>query len=209
MIYNKFRKEDHLKNTCEIIYEHYRRRKLEKKYLNLILFFISILLTIGTILIISLVNYDESFAALNDRQAYLNSTHYACKKITYGVIDLISTPIALVLTVFYMVLYKRRVFLRNKFKYKNIGLPMIVTNWTKFSRFYTAMVYGLIALSIFEIVTSTFGSSQADLDIKNVGDKSGILKLMFRITQVILVGISKKSFFLILQINLIRTIWFV
>jgi hypothetical protein len=188
-----YAKDSHLKDTCDIIYQHHRRRKLEKKYLNLILFFISIVMSIGTILVISFVNYDEVFAARNDRIDYLNSTHQLCGEITYGVIDLISTPIALALLIFYIILYKRRVFLKDKFKYNNIGLPMIVTSTNKRARFYTAMVYGLIALNIFEIVLSTLDKKRkSDIDIKKINDPTDIVKLLFRIAQVIFVGISMK-----------------
>ena len=187
-----FCQEDHLKSTCEIIYERHRRKKLEQKYFSLIIFSISIILSIGTILCITFVNYDEAFAAKNQRTDYLESTHSSCEKISYGVIDLISTPVAIALVMFYVVLYKRRIFIRDKYKYKNIGLPMILTNWSKSTRFNSAMVYGLIALSIFEIILSTIGNSQADIDIKNTNDPSGLLKLLFRIAQVIFVGISRR-----------------
>ena len=183
---------DHLIDTCDIIYEKHRRRKLEKKYLNLILFSISIVLALGTIIIISFVNYDQVFAAINDRSDYLDSTYSACDRTTYGVIDIISTPIAGALLILYAVLYKRRVFLRDKYKYNNIGLPMITTSWNKTNRFYTACVYGLVALSIYEIVLATLTGDKtaASRDLKNTKDPTGILKLLFRITQVILVGIS-------------------
>jgi len=181
-----------LRYTSEIIYQRHRRRKLEKKYHTLILFFISILLSIGTIFIISLVNYDEVIAVKNDRMDYLNTTHSLCDNITYGVIDLISTPIAAALLVLYIILYKRRVFLRDKFKYRNIGLPMIVTIWNKWNKFYTSMVYGLIALNVFEIFLSTISTNgRANTDIASVNDGNTlIVKLLFTITQVILVGIS-------------------
>ena len=189
-----FYRQDNLMFTSDIIYEHYRRGKLRKTYFNFMIYFISILMSIGTILIISFVNYDVAFAARNQRNDYLDSTHSACEKISYGIIDLISTPVAIALLIFYIVLYKRRVFLREKYKYKNIGLPMILSVWKKSFRFNTAMVYGLIAFSIVEIIMSTIGNNQADVDIKNANDPSGILKLLFRIAQVILVGISKLYF---------------
>ena len=201
-----FEEESHLKHTCEIIYQHHRRRKLEKKYLNLVLFLISIILSIGTILVISLVNYDEVFAVKNDRLDYLNATHSLCDNITYGVIDLISTPIAALILIFYIILYKRRVLLRNTFKYRNVGLPMIVTNWNKWNKFYTSMVYGLMALNIFEIVSSTISKSgRAYTDIKKVNDgNTSIVKLLFTIAQVILVGISKTFVYIILELNFIK-----
>ena len=55
----RFSKEDNLRNTCEVIYESSRRKKLEKKYLNLVLFSISIVLSIGTIVTIFFVNFDS------------------------------------------------------------------------------------------------------------------------------------------------------
>lgn len=183
--------ENSLKNTCKIIYESHRRLTLVKNYFNLIIFSVSIVLSIGTILIISFVNFDEAFAAKNQRFAYLEATHSFCENISYGVIDLVSTPLAASLLIFYIVLYKRRVFLRGKCKYRNIGLPMIITIWNKSYRFNSAMVYGLIALNIVEIIASTINKSQADIQISNVKDPSGLLTLLFRIAQVILVGISK------------------
>ena len=91
--------------------------------------------------------------------------------------------------------------MRDKFKYRNVGLPMIVTTWSKTNRFYTAVTYGLIAYNIYEIVLSVLkfdanGPSQADIDIRNLNDKSGIVKLLFRITQVIVVGISNMIVYL-------------
>jgi hypothetical protein len=186
--------QDNLKFTSDIIYEYYRRGKLRKTYFNSMIFFISILMSIGTIVIISFVNYDEAFAAKNHRNDYLESSHSACKKNSYGLINLISAPVAIALLIFYIVLYKRRVFLREKYKYKNIGLPMILSVWNKSLRFNTAMVYGLISFRIVEIISSTLLKSQADVDIENAKDPSGILKLLFRIAQVILVGISKLFF---------------
>ena len=102
--------------------------------------------------------------------------------------------------VLFVIMYKRRVFLRGKFKYRNIGLPMITSMWNKSNRFYTAVTFGLIAYNIYNIVMSVFnaGSSQSDIDIRNLNDRSGIVKLLFRICQVIVVGISKKNMLSIL-----------
>jgi hypothetical protein len=186
--------KDRLRETCEVIYERHRRQKLEKKFFKLVVFLISIILSIGTILIISFVNYDMVFAIQNKRTSYIDSVTASCDSITYGVIDLISTPMAIVLLLMYIVLYKRRVFLVNKFKYKNIGLPMLVTVWSKSFRFNYAMVYGLIAQNIVEIVISTLGLTQADDDIKAINDPTGLIKLLFTVAQVILVGISEFSF---------------
>ena len=185
----QFDQDDSLKETCEVIYERYRRNKLEKNYLKLIRFLLSLVLSIGTIVLISLVNYDVVSAVKNNQTKYLDSVQETCNKITYGVIDLISTPVSIALLIFYVIIYKRRVFLVKNFKYKNIGLPMITTIWNKSFRFNSAMVYGLMAQTVVEIVGSD-GTNKADNDITNVNDPTGIVKLLFQIAQVILVGIS-------------------
>ena len=51
-----YKKESALAKTNEIIYETFRRRRLETKSLNCFLFFISILLAVAMILIISFAN---------------------------------------------------------------------------------------------------------------------------------------------------------
>ena len=185
----QFDQEDSLKETCEVIYERYRRNKLEKSYLKLIRFLLSLVLSIGTIVLISLVNYDVVNAVKTNQTKYLDSVQETCNKITYGVIDLISTPVSIALLIFYVIIYKRRVFLVKNFKYKNIGLPMITTIWNKSFRFNSAMVYGLMAQTVVEIIGSD-GTNKADNDIRNVNDPTGIVKLLFQIAQVILVGIS-------------------
>ena len=78
----KFDQEDSLKETCEVIYERYRRNKLEKNYLKLIRFLLSLVLSIGTIVLISLVNYDVVNAVKNNQTKYLDSVQETCNKIT-------------------------------------------------------------------------------------------------------------------------------
>ena len=195
------------KDTCNIIYEHYRRKKLEKKRLRIIQATIACILSLGTILLIAFVNYDQSIALKHGRYAYLDTEIKPCANITYGMIDLISTPIAIALLTFYVFISKRRVFLKENVLNGRIGLPMITTTWNKSNRFYTALVYGLIAHNIYEIVLSALngGSSRADADLNNVKDPTGIVQLLFRLTQVILVGISKHFVFINLKslINLL------
>jgi hypothetical protein len=191
----KVYKPDPLAETTNVIYERYRRKRLQTIPLNIGIFICSILLAICTTFLIIFINYDQVEAVLNLRTDYLDAENASCNKIVYGVIDLISTPIAVAVLVLFVIMYKRRVFLRGKFKYRNIGLPMITTTWNKSNRFYTSVTYGLIAYNIYNIVLSVLnsGASQSDIDIKNVNDKSGIVKLLFRICQVIVVGISKKN----------------
>jgi hypothetical protein len=179
--------------TCDIIYESHRRKKLEKTSLNLILVILTCLLAVGVILVVSFVNYDQWFALRHDRIKYLNNEIQPCSRITYGMIDLISTPIAFALLIFYVILC---VCLRGReYGSDRIAFPMITTSWTKSNRFHTACIYGLMAHNIYEIVLSAFNDgeslSQADIDLNNVHDPTGIVKLLFTLAQVILVGISE------------------
>jgi hypothetical protein len=192
---HKTYKYDPLGETSAIIYENYRRKRLETMPLNLGIFICSILLAICITLLIMFINYGQVDDVINVRTEILDKELESCNYIAYGVIDFVSTPIAVCAVILFILIYKRRVFLRDKFKYRNVGLPMIVTTWSKTNRFYTAVTYGLIAYNIYEIVLSVLkfdanGPSQADIDIRNLNDKSGIVKLLFRVTQVILVGIS-------------------
>ena len=121
---------DVLLSTSKIIYERDRLGQLQGRIQNRIVYFVSLLLAATSIVIIYLLQYDEYFVYIN--QTYdKNQTKRFCDSSKAYQIDLISTPIAAALILFYILIYKRRVFLRNKFKYKNIGLPMIVSCWNK------------------------------------------------------------------------------
>ncbi len=61
---------------------------------------------------IGLLQYDEYFALMNYRIDYFNKTHGFCNVVDFNNIDIISTPIAGALILFYIILFKRRVFLR-------------------------------------------------------------------------------------------------
>ena len=67
---------------------------------------------------------------------------------------------------------------------------MITSCWSKSNRFYTCMVYGVIAFNIFNIVKSTLNKTNAQTQLVKVNDPSGILKLLVKITEVLCVGIS-------------------
>ena len=75
------------------------------------------------------------YANINQRYDYINQSEAFCNIIQFSEIDVISTPISFLLIIMYILIYKRRVFLRNKFKYRNIGLPMIVSVWNKVNNF--------------------------------------------------------------------------
>ena len=109
--------------TCQIIHEQHRWKKLEGRIRIILNFLLSLLLATGSIIIIGVLQYDEYFAFINQRQDYINATKSFCNVTAFDKIDIISTPISCVLILLYIILYKRRVFLRHKYKYRNIGLP--------------------------------------------------------------------------------------
>ena len=121
--------------TSEIIYETNRRKRLSTSHMHIALCAISIILAVCMTLIISFANYDQVTAVLNERYQYLNTSTSLCDSLSYGVIDLVPTPISIFLIIIYIIVYKRRSFLKDKVKYNNFGLPMIVSVWNKTNRF--------------------------------------------------------------------------
>ena len=69
---------------------------------------------------------------------------------------------------------------------------MITSCWKKTNRFYTCLVYGVIAFNIYNVVRSSLMNGGANATkIITVQDPSGILKLLLRILDMFLIGISK------------------
>ena len=128
-----FEKEP-LVRTSQIIWEHDRLKKIEGKHRVKIIFGISCLLAVSTVIAICMLYYDAYDAKINQRFDYFNNTNSFCDASQFSEIDLISTPIAACLIILYIIIYKRRVFLRNDFKYRNIGLPMVVSCWNKVNK---------------------------------------------------------------------------
>jgi Na+/melibiose symporter-like transporter len=124
-------KTDALNDTSNIIVDHYRFKKLEGKFRIKSIFLISCLLAIFVVVIICMLQYDEYSAYVNQRYDYINQTEKHCNATKLSSIDIISTPIAAFLLILYIIIYKRRRFLKNKFKYRNIGIPMTVSVWNK------------------------------------------------------------------------------
>ena len=124
--------DDPLLETSKIIYDnhiqhlkHHKRGKLNPA----IIATVSILLTITTILTIFFLQYTKYTDYIN--KTYGNKTNWLCYTSQISTIDIISTPISLLLIVFYVVIYKRRVFMREKFAFRNFGIPMICSPWRK------------------------------------------------------------------------------
>ena len=143
-------------HTSHIIQEKYRQRRIEGVFRSKFVFLISMILSVAAIILVGILQYDEYFAYINQRYDYINATRNFCDRIDVSNIDVISTPIAAFLLIIFIIIYKRRVFLRNKFKYRNFGLPMIVSLWDKNSRLYSGLVFGLIAFTVFGVVRNSF-----------------------------------------------------
>jgi hypothetical protein len=124
-------KTDCLAYTSDIIYEKYRQKNLEGDLRIKLIFLISCLLSVGSIIVICMLQYDAYFAYINQRFDYIENMGVFCEGSKFYNIDLISTPIAAALLLLYIAIYRRRVFLIKKFKFRNIGVPMIVSCWNK------------------------------------------------------------------------------
>jgi hypothetical protein len=175
--------------TSHVIYEAYRQRDLEGKHRTRLVLILSCLLSLAVIAAIGLLQYDEYFALIHDRIDYINQSKSFCNATQLANIDIISTPIAGALILFYIVLYKRRVFLRTKFKFRNIGLPMQISCWNKRDRLFTAFTYGLIAFNVYNIVRNSLQNNKNSKRIIPFKDPSGILNLLVKIMEMFLIGI--------------------
>lgn len=181
--------------TSQIIYEHHRQHKLEGRLRVRLVFFISILLAISFVITVFLIQYDVAYANLNDRTDYVDNGKSFCAASHFAEIDIISTPIAASLLVLYSVIYRRRCFLRNKYKYRNLGLPMVVSAWNKSNRFYTSFVYAIIAFNVFQLAYAAISAGPSLNSLIEVNDPTKLIDLLFQVTEMFLV--KKNSFFFI------------
>ena len=121
-----------LENTSKTIYENQRCLKLQTKTRKKLIHLVAVILSLNSIIVILLfqfsyyTQFDEKF------QFFSNHSLIICnKKLVTLNIDLISTCFSLFLLICYASIYKRRIFLRNKIKCDNFGLPMIISCWKK------------------------------------------------------------------------------
>lgn len=183
------------RSTCEPIYEINRRRTLEGSKRQNFVLLASTLLAIGTFISITFMQFDNYIAYQSDRYEYINSTISFCYVFDIVVnVQVISTSIAIGLILFYVVLFKRRVFLRYRFKYRNIGLPMVVSCWNKNERLFSSFIYGLIALNVFEILSNSIGGESNMKKFVHFKDPTGLLSLLFKIIEIIFIGLSNIYF---------------
>ena len=181
--------EDSRQKTSEIIYENFRQKRLQGNFRTFLIFLLSCLLAISAIVSISILQYDEYFAYINDRNDYIENSQSLCQKISYSNIDIISTPIAGLLLIIYIIMYKRRLLWVNKFKYRNVGLPMMVSLWRKTDRLFSAFTYGTIGFNIYNLVRNYLNDNTASKNLIKFKDPSGILPLLVKIMEMFLIGI--------------------
>jgi hypothetical protein len=145
------------------------------------------ILPITTIIITSVCIFVIVYLQINDLT--LSGGNGICFE-NENYINVFSIPIAGCLIIFYIFLFKRRVFLRNKFKFKYIGLPMIVSCWNKENRLFSSFIYGLMALNVFEILSNSIQNKSNDSKIYSFEDPTGLLSLFIKIIEIILIGLS-------------------
>lgn len=167
------------KNKSDPIYYSYEYNRTKTKWYILALF-----TSIITIVCISLIVYLQIYYKdlSGGRGLCFENENY---------INVFSIPIAGCLIIFYSLLFKRRVFLRNKFKFSNIGLPMVISCWNKENRLFSSFIYGLMALNVFEIFSNTIQDNSNDSKIYSFEDPTGLLSLLIKIVEIILIGLSK------------------
>jgi hypothetical protein len=178
--------------TYDHIYEAHRRREIEKKIRSKIVYMVAMLFAIVAPVIIGVLQYNlfldaAKLASQNSSQNSINHSKYLCNKLSIKQVDLLPVPIAAALVILYILLYKRRVFLRNRFRYRNVGVPMIVSCWNKTDRLFSSYTYGLIAFSVFIIAKNSFESK--NFKLINVSDPSGLIYLFSQIVQMLVIGI--------------------
>ena len=74
-------KNEELIDTSRIITDHYKFKKLERKFKVKSIFFISCLLAISVVVIICVLQYDEYYANINQRYDYINQSEAFCNII--------------------------------------------------------------------------------------------------------------------------------
>ena len=119
------------------------------------------MLAIALTITVALFQYEAYDSYFKARYSYLNAGLNPCNQIDYDDIDYIMIPFAAILIIIFIFLYKRRSFCVKKFKFRNIGLPMVISLFNKTDRSKTALVYARIAFEVFLLIQGiTQGTKQ-------------------------------------------------
>jgi hypothetical protein len=165
-----------------------QKKSIRSYKTSLILIILSSILSLVSIISISILQYSNYRAFITNNTNLINKTEAYCF-LRSNYIDFVSTPISLVLILIYILLFKRRIFWRNKFRYRNVGLPMIVSCFNKTERLYTCLVYGLISLNVFEIIKSNLEGNSNYSKLVHLNDYTGILRILFNIVEIMIIGL--------------------
>ena len=124
-------------------------------------------------------NATESF---NDQKSI-------CDIVDFSNFSIISHPLSFLLVILYMFIFWRRSCCL-KFFFGRPAPPMIIPPFKKFNRFYSSVIYGLIAFDVFDIISSAiYKNSASDTIGKLVNDPSGLFKLLIRLVEVFLAAL--------------------
>ncbi len=133
----------------------------------------------------------NSIADSNDTE-YLdtfNATKSICDIVDFSTFNIVSHPFAFLLIILYMFLFWRRSCCINCL-FGRPAAPMIISPYKKSSRFYSAVIYGIIAFDVMEIVQSAVSkTSSSDVYGKLVQDPSGLFKLLIRLVEMLVAAL--------------------
>ena len=122
----------------------------------------------------------------NDTEYFdtFNTTKSICDIVDFSTFSIVSHPLAFLLIILYMFLFWRRSCCINCL-FRRPAAPMIISPYKKNNRFYSAVIYGIIAFDVMEIVQSAISkTSSADVFSKYVQDPSGLFKLLIRLVEM-------------------------
>jgi len=172
------------------------KSKMNKLTKLLISIFTLILFSVSIIILAVIKNQElKYFVDLIDSNSDENVTESftdqksICDIVDFSNFSIISHPVSALLIILYMFLFWRRSCCL-KFLYGRPAAPSIIPPYKKFNRFYSSVIYGIIAFDVFDIISSAiYKSSASDTTGKLVNDPSGLFKLFIRLVEVFLAAL--------------------
>ena len=71
---------------------------------------------------------------------------------------------------------------------------MIVSCWSKKNRLYSSLIYGLIALNVFETLKNILKNDSKESSLFDFDDPTGLIDLLRGGLEILLTGLSKLKF---------------
>ena len=103
---------------------------------------------------------EEAIASGNESDEYIIDRFDNCRVIEFGSFDIICHPLAFILMIFYAFLIKRRIFAPGCCR-KLPGLPSVISPFKKTKRFYSSVVYCVVAYDVFTIIESILSKTNS------------------------------------------------